>query len=72
MDIIDFMVVELKKIPILGFTNIQYFIPLKNFIKLNYDFKVKIPMISSVRTHISAFTKLFIGLNDWMIVELNH
>ena len=29
-------------------------------------------MISSVRTHIQASTKLFMGLFDWIIVKLKH
>ena len=33
---------------------------------------MKLPLISSVKTHILASTKLFMGLDDWMVVAINH
>ena len=62
-----------KIIPILGSITIQPLLPLKNFAELKlWVQNDNTNDIVSYRTQIRAFTNLFMGLIDWMVVELNH
>ena len=60
----DWIVVEPKFGSVLGSTTLKSVMPIKNFMGFKYEFNVKLPMISLVRTHILASTNLFMGLVD--------
>ena len=42
----------------------------KTLWKPKYNVYMTVPMLSSFITHVWAFTKLFLGLFDWMVLEL--